>query len=448
MKTIVYWEKNIRAPWFSCGAGISACRPAFQLVEPPEKAAAATIGCPTRLACAARKGVGFALLLAFAVIAAGADLTESKLGQGINAYNVHDFSGAIQQLHGLQIPKLSDYIAYYLGSSELQTSDFDAAVRDLTVYRRNPIASSPLAGKISLTTARALLDRHVAQSNAEALQILQTDYKLLPQPDGDFALAMAYEAQGEKLQAALTYVKIYYSVPNTDIAAHSWDAMTRLKADLGKDFPNAPALQQLDRCRKWLDAKQYANAKQEYEALAQSLPEPDRDEARVGVGAAEVLAGETTVPLKYLKDLKPGKSEADAERLYYIEEIGRKMGDDAEMMNAVKQLGERYAQSPWRMKALIAAGNRFVATNEKEKYTPLFKAASDSFPTDSSTAVCHWKITWDAYLADKPEREDLLREQIERYPADSRASTALYFLGRVQEKSRTSRPKPALTTAG
>jgi len=29
------------------GAGILACRPAFQLVEPPEKAAAATIGCPT-----------------------------------------------------------------------------------------------------------------------------------------------------------------------------------------------------------------------------------------------------------------------------------------------------------------------------------------------------------------------------------------------------------------
>ncbi len=37
----------------------------------------------------------------------------------------------------------------------------------------------------------------------------------------------------------------------------------------------------------------------------------------------------------------------------------------------------------------------------------------------------------------------LLREQIERYPADSRASTALYFLGRIQEKQN----KPAAARA-
>ncbi len=99
---------------------------------------------------------------------------------------------------------------------------------------------------------------------------------------------MAYEAQGEKLQAALSYVKVYYAYPNTDLAANSWDAMTRLRGDLGKDFPTAPARQQLDRCRKWLDAKQYANARAEYTALAQSLPEPDRNEARVGIGAARI----------------------------------------------------------------------------------------------------------------------------------------------------------------
>jgi soluble lytic murein transglycosylase len=405
MKTIDYWGEIIPARWFNLRAGFAACL----------------------------------LLPAFAFLAPAAELAESKLGQGINAYNVHDYSTAIQQLRGLQIPKLNDYIAYYLASSELQTSDFDGAVRDLTAYRKNPSASSPLAGKISLAMAHALLDRHVAASNTEALQVLQTDYKLLPQPDGDFTLAMAYEAQGEKLQAALTYVKVYYGSPNTDLAAHSWDAMVRLKADLGKDFPSAPAVQQLDRCQRWLDAKQYANAKQEYAALAESLPEPDRDDARVGVGAAEVLAGETTVPLHYLKDLKPAKSQADAARLYYIEEIARKMGDDAEMMNAVKQLDERYPQSTWRLKALIAAGNRFAATNDKEKYQPLFKAASDSFSADPTTASSHWKITWDAYLADKPERADLLRQQIERYPADSKSSTALYFLGRIQEKQN----KPA-----
>jgi soluble lytic murein transglycosylase len=406
MKTIAYWGMIIPDPWFK-----NRFRNWFR------NAAIAALA-----------------VLRIADPLRAADASENRLGQGINAYNLHDYNGAIQHLRGLQLPKLSDYVAYYLASAEMQTGDNDAAARDLTLYRAHPIASTPLGGKLALITARALLERHVASANAQALEILQTDYRMLPQPDGDLTLAMAYETQGEKLQAALSYVKVYYGSPNTDAAARAWDAMTRLKAEIGKDFPSAPPRQQLDRCQKWLDARQYANAKQEYAALAQSLPEPERDEARVGLGAVEFLSGETAAPLKYLRDLKVARSQADAQRLYYIAEISKKMGDDAEMMNSVKLLNERYGPSVWRLKALVSAGNRYVATGDKERYAPLFKAASDSFPADISTAYCHWKITWDAYLGDKADRVDLLREQIERYPADSRTGTALYFLGRVQEK--------------
>jgi len=398
MTTIAYWERIIRARWSKSG-----------IIVP-------------LLAC---------------LSAGAADLSETRLGQGVNAYNVHDYGSAIQHLRGLvpQVPKLSDYVTYNLASSELQIGDIDGAVRDLAAYRANPIASSPLAGKIALLHGRALLDQKKPASGSTALDILQTDYKLLPQPDGDFMLAMAYEALGETPQAALAYVKVYYGYPNTDLAAKSWDAMQRLRTTLGKDFPFAPSRQQLDRCRKWLDARQFNNARQEYAALAASLPEPDKDEARVGIGATDFLAGDTAASLRYLKDLKVGKSEADAQRLYYVTEAARKMGDDDEMMKAVKALGEHYPKSPWRLKALVTAGNRYATNNDQGKYEPLFKAASDTFPDDASTAYTHWKIAWDAYLADKPETVTLLREQVERYPFETRASTALYFLGRLNEKS-------------
>jgi soluble lytic murein transglycosylase len=103
------------------------------------------------------------------------------------------------------------------------------------------------------------------------------------------------------------------------------------------------------------------------------------------------------------------------------------------MLDAVKQLGEHYQQSPWRLKALVSAGNRYVVTNDRDQYTPLFKTAYENFPPDSSTAYCHWKVAWDAYLSDKPERTALLKEQVERYTDDTRAATALYFLGRLAE---------------
>ncbi|HKD05831.1 MAG TPA: transglycosylase SLT domain-containing protein [Bryobacteraceae bacterium] len=377
------------------------------------------------------------ILLIAAACAPAADLAETRLGQGINAYNAHDYGAAIQHLRGLasQLPKVSDYVTYHLASAELQIGDVDAAARDLAAYRANPVAASPLAGKIALLHARTLLQQHQPSSATVALQALQKDYKALPQPDGDFALATAYEALDEKPQAALAYVKVYYDYPNTDTAAKAWDGMQRLRPALGKDFPSAPAEQQLDRCRKWLDAKQYNNARQEFAALAASLPEPDRDEAKVGIGATDFLAGDTNAALRYLRDLKVAKSEADAQRLYYVVEAAKKMGEDVDMNNAVKTLGDRYPKSAWRLKALITAGNRYVVTNEREKYEPLFRAAAETFPDDNSTAYCHWKLAWDAYLSDKPEAATLMREQVERYPYETRASSALYFLGRLSEKT-------------
>lgn len=378
-----------------------------------------------------------ALALLIPVLLSAAETAPTRLGQGINAYNVKDYSGAVQQLRGLQpqLPKLADYIAYHLGSAELQASDFEGAVRDLNAYRAHPVVSSPLAGKISLLHARALLDLRLPASNSRALEILQTDYKLLPQPDGDFSLGMAYEATGEKLQAAVTYQKVYFGSPNTELAAQSLTALERLRTALGKDYPVAPPRQELERCQKWLDVKEFFKARQEYAALAGTLPEPDRDQAKVGIGAADYLAGDAASALKYLKGLKPAKTEADARRLYFLTEAAKKTGDDTEMGEAIQLLNQKYVDSPWRLKALIAAGNRYVATNEHARYAPLFKAASDSFPTDNSTIPGHWRITWDSYLLGESGRMDLLREQAERYPADSRAGTALYFLGRIEEKA-------------
>jgi soluble lytic murein transglycosylase len=358
------------------------------------------------------------------------------LGKGINAYNSRDFTGAVSYLRTARnVTLLSDYVTYHLAYSQVLTGDVDGALGLLITYRANPIESSPLAGKISLLYGRALLDKRDPESSSKALNFLQSDYKILPQPDGDFALGLAYEALGEQPQAALSYERVYYLYPNTDLAAQSSTALERLRTALGSDFPTAPARLQLDRGDGWLTAKEYAKARLEYSTLAESLTGPEKDDAKVGIGVSDYMAGESTVALRYLKALHVTRPEADAEHLYYLTEAARKSNDDAAMMEAVKQLGEHYAESPWRLKALVAAANSYLVTNDREKYIPLFKAAADTFPPDSSTAYCHWKVAWDAYLNDKPERVMLLREQVEEYADDSRAGTALYFLGRIAESN-------------
>jgi len=377
---------------------------------------------------------GFLLALLVAGTAQMADSAASDLGQGIAAYNARNYKAAIPHLQAASdVSKLSDYADYYLGYSQLLTGDVDGALSTLNAYRANPIVSSPLAGKIDVIYGRALLDKRDPQSTSKALNILQTDYKLLPQPDGDFALGLAYEAQGEQQQAALSYQRVYYSWPNTDLAAQSATAIDRLRLALGKDFPGPPATQQLERAEKWLAAKNYVKARAEYVALVDRLTPPEQATAKVGVGVSDYVAGETAAAERYLKALHVDRSEADAQRLYYIEEAVQKQGDDALTMDAVKELGEHYPKSVWRLKALVSVGNRYLATNDRERYEPLFKAAYETFPADSSTAYCHWRITWDAWLGAKPERVSLLRDQVETYPDDSRSGTALYFLGRIAE---------------
>ena len=371
-------------------------------------------------------------LLAGVVQAATPGLAD--LGQGINAYNGRDFTGAISHLRAARsVASLSDYVTYHLAYSELLTGDVDGALAVLTAYRANPVNSSPLAGKMSLVYGRALLDKRDPDSAAKALSVLQNDYKLLPQPDGDFAQGLAYEALGEQPQAALSYERVFYEYPNTDLAAQSWTAMERLRTLLGKDFPAASAKQQLDRCERWLEAKQYAKARQEFLTLSESLPGAEKDDAKVGVGASDYLSGSFHAAYVYLKALHVTHPEAEAERLYYLTEAAHKTDEETEMMEAVRLLGEHYPQSAWRLRALIAAGDHYLVRNDREKYIPLFKSAADGFPPDSSTAYSHWKVAWDAYLNGKPDRAVLLREQVERYPDDSRAGTALYFLGRMAE---------------
>ena len=316
-----------------------------------------------------------ALFFLLAASAWAAEPGVLDLGQGINAYNSRDFTGAISHLRTARtLTPLSDYVTYHLAYSQVLTGDVDGALGMLTAYRANPIESSPLAGKISLLFGRTLLDKRDPESSAKALSVLQSDYKVLPQPDGDFALGLGYEALGEQAQAALSYNRVYYAFPNTDLAAQSWTAIERLRIALGKDFPSLTARQQLDRCENWLAAKNYAMARREYSALAESLTGPERDDAKVGIGVSDYMSGESVAALRYLKALHVTRPEADAERLYYLTEAARKSNSavdgDTAMMEAVKQLGEHYPESGWRLKALVAAGDSYSADERPGKVRP------------------------------------------------------------------------------
>ncbi len=102
-------------------------------------------------------------------------------------------------------------------------------------------------------------------------------------------------------------------------------------------------------------------------------------------------------------------------------------------MEGIGRLAKHHGDSLWRYKALMAAANRFLVTNQPDKYTPLYKAVYDSFPDQAAAASSHWHVVWAAYIRRTRDARELLREHLRRYPGHPSASAALYFLGRLAE---------------
>ena len=359
---------------------------------------------------------------------------------GLAAFEQKRFPDAIVQFKAAQsrLSQLTDYTAYYLAASDVETQDFAAAVGEASAVRRVPLLS-PFAAKSLVLQARGLAG---SGSGAEAVRILQEHYAELPQPDGDLAMAMAYEASKDLPHAAQFYQRVYYEYPTSDAATRAAAALIALKDQMGPAYPPPLASSMIDRGQKLLAQREYAHAQAEFMALVPQLSGAERDQARVGIGAAQYLAGDVSAAYTYLRPLEVSDGEAAAERLYYIAECARKLNDEDQMMEAVKKLG-KYHDSLWRYKALVAAANRFLVTNQPEKYTPLYKEVYESFPDQPMAASSHWRVSWAAYIRRRHDARELLREHLERYPGHPSASDALYFLGRLAE---TEQDYPAART--
>jgi soluble lytic murein transglycosylase len=351
----------------------------------------------------------------------------ARLALGVAAYEQQDYASAIPDLRRVNLPPIADYVAYYLAAARVEAKETENIARDLAPVHMTEIPS-PLNGRAWLVEAKAL--------GAAGIPVLREHYADLPQPDGDLALADAYQAAGDLANAAEFYQRVFYFYVTGDPAAKSAAALLALKDLMGASYPAPLPQQALQRADRLMEARQYAAARSEYAALIDQLVDVDRDTARVRIGAADIAAGKPGIAAPYLRGLDLPESDADAERLYHLEEACRKMNDDSGMMSAVKDLARKYPKSPWRLKAMIWAANRYLVTNRPDDYLPIYKAAYENFPNDGQAGLYHWKVVFQSYMRDRSDTDDLLREHLRNYPYHATAGAAMYFLGRRHEQRR------------
>ncbi|MBS1872855.1 MAG: lytic transglycosylase domain-containing protein [Acidobacteria bacterium] len=326
---------------------------------------------------------------------------------------------------------MADIVDWISATVAFEARDFGSTARYCEALLKRPL-KSPVSGSAAVLAARAYIG---AGNPAKAVELLARHQADLPQPEGDAALAGAYDAMNDSAHAVVYDQRVWLNYPTSAEAQGAEAELRKHRQEMGSDYPEPSAQALLARAGKLLDARQYDPARRELTAISQRFTGAARELALVRIGDAMRRNRKDASSLDYLASLQLSSPEADAERLYQTVAAARRFNRLDVMEGAVDRLTRRYPNSEWRQQALVAAGNEYLLRNDVAQYEPLYRACFAAFPRIGQAAYCHWKVAFRAYLENRKEAADLLREQVRDYPESEAASAAMYYLGRMAERA-------------
>ncbi len=359
------------------------------------------------------------------------ELPPKALARGLDHFRDKSYKQAVAAFQAVtpRLPQLADYAAYFSGLAYLEQKDTAAAVTAFqAVLRHQPV--SPYAGVSAVSAAKGYIEMGRAK---DALALIKRYYNNISQSTAEAALASAYEAAGDPVSAAVAWQKVYYSHPTSESAGEAGLALARLSNTLGDKFPPPMAQTLLGRATALAKARRYTDAKLALEKSLASLAGDDRDWARVQIGVMQYKSRQTLPAYKYLRSLDVNSAEADAERLYHLTYLAKRLDRETDMQAHLREVERKYPASKWRMEAILTTAYLYHGRNEQDTYESLYKTCAASFASEPDGSFCDWKVTWANYQRRPADAETLFRTHIRRFPNSEKVPASFYFLGRQAE---------------
>jgi soluble lytic murein transglycosylase len=240
-------------------------------------------------------------------------------------------------------------------------------------------------------------------------------------------------AKGEKpLNAATDYLDLYYRFPLSDEAKTAGQRIASLQAALGEQFPGTPLQTQIARAEAFYLAKRWHDARSEYAGLLPKVSGTDRERADLRVAQCDVQTGGRQELLNAVSLIDP---ELDAERIFTISQAYRSQNLEQQMLDEIDRLVKSRPQSPWVEDGLFSTANYYWVNLDRDRAAEFYRRTLDLFPDGKNSQAAAWRVAWTAYLERKPEAADMLEAYVRRFPTSSYVQDALYWLGRVYERS-------------
>ncbi|MBI3895205.1 MAG: transglycosylase SLT domain-containing protein, partial [Acidobacteria bacterium] len=322
-----------------------------------------------------------------------------------------------------------DYAEYYLALSE---KDNHRTVAELLNGFASRYPWSPLAAQAILRRARSLLELGRFE---EVITLLLSPEAEVPQPDADMLLAETYLKNRQLAKATEYYRRVYYQHPISSRADVAERQLNLLKKRMGTAYPSATAEMRQARAERLFDARQWQKARSEYQLLGAMVEGKERDHALLRVGVSQFQARETWPALSTLLKLAVSEPELDAERLYTLAALYRRLGREKNLLEQLRLLEQKYPQSPWYERGLFLTANYYLTSEDPEQADRYYRLVYLRFPQGEDAVISHWKVAWYAYRQRRQtEAKQLFEEHLRNYPESPQASAALYWLGRLMEK--------------
>ncbi len=287
-------------------------------------------------------------------------------------------------------------------------------------------------GSIFVATAPVLLaTAYEQQSNAPgALGALQplTQTAEAAHTDFQYALARAYQIQGNAGMAAPLYRNIYLLQP---FSAEAEQARVQLQA-MGVPLTAAERKAHAD---QMFNAKHYAQAAGEYQAIEKNdagLSATDKDALEIYEAVCDLRLKRLT--RKAVDRLPETTDDSAALKLYLYSELSRTASDIGEHDATLTEMQQRFPHSRWLEEALYSSGNMYLLRRDYDQAIRYYLLLVKMFPTSEYAPSSHWRAAWMNYrLRRYPEAARLMDEQITAYPSGIEVANALYWRGRIYE---------------
>jgi soluble lytic murein transglycosylase len=324
-----------------------------------------------------------------------------------------------------QAGDLGDYVAYYLGTSYMQTGHMAEALATLQNFE-SAHPDSLLVRDAHVSYADALLLEGRA---AEAVALLEKDRVPL-RSDLEFALGRAYAMAKETAKAAEALGNVYYNLPMSTEADAAYAEMKKLSV-----LPLASEAQHKTRADLLMKGRRYGDAADAYRELLAVASPASRAAAQIALADALHRSGRNGEAKQQLASLAGAGDEVNAQRLYILGEVSWAANDNDGFYRTVDELRKSAPASTWLEQALLSAANLHLVHHEYDQALDAYREIHQRFPTGARSSYAHWKAAWLTLRQGRnDEAKKAFEEQIALYPSGAEIPAALYWRARLAEE--------------